>query len=118
MTLSLKIKDDIISDHFLMLWFQNILWIQSVSELKGLLGGAPIFHSLNQNKFWGNNSEDLRIIGLHAELRSQQGALDVFMSSMTEATLKCKQFSCDLADEKENTEVLRMSPQPSFRMRH
>ena len=47
-----------------------------------------------ETKIWGDNSVDLRFIVLHAELRSQQGALDVFLSLMTGATLKCKQFSC------------------------
>ena len=52
---------------------------------------------------WRDDSEDLRFIVLHAiaELRSQQGALDVFLSLMTGATLKCKQFSCEKDDEKE-----------------
>ena len=61
---------------------------------------------------------DLRFIVLHGELRSQQGALDVFLSLMTGPTLKFKQFSCDLADEKEKTEVHRMSPHPLLRIRH
>ena len=44
MILSLKMKGDVISDHFLMLRFQKILWIQSVLGLLGLLGregGGP-----------------------------------------------------------------------------
>ena len=48
----------------------------------------------SKGAIWGDDSEDLRFIVLHGELRSQQGALDAFLSSMTGATLKCKQFSC------------------------
>ena len=38
MILSFKMKGDVISDHFLMLWFQKNLWIQSVL---GLTAGDP-----------------------------------------------------------------------------
>ena len=48
----------------------------------------------SKGPIWGDDSEDLRFIVLHGELRSKQGALDVFLSLMTGATLKCKQFSC------------------------
>ena len=48
----------------------------------------------SKGAIWGDDSEDLRFIVLHGELRSKQGALDVFLSLMTGATLKCKQFSC------------------------
>ena len=80
----------------------------------GVDASGPVAHHSNQDELawhislivsskvtiWRDDSEDLRFIVLHVELRSQQGALDVFLSLMTEATLKCKQFSCDLADEK------------------
>ena len=48
----------------------------------------------SKGAIWGDDSEDLRFIVLHVELRSQQGAFDVFLSLMTGATLKCKKFSC------------------------
>ena len=36
------------------------------------------FNCIIHTKIWGDNSEDLRFIVLHEELRSKQGALDVF----------------------------------------
>ena len=38
MILSLKMMGDVISDHFLMLWFKQIFWIQLVLGLKA---GGP-----------------------------------------------------------------------------
>ena len=58
----------------------------------------------SKGAIWGDDSEDLRFIVLHVELRSQQGALDIFLSLMTGATLKCKQFSCAKGEKLRSTE--------------
>ena len=58
----------------------------------------------SKGAIWGDDSVDLRFIVLHGELRSQQGALDVFLSLMTGATLKCKQFSCAKGKKLRSTE--------------
>ena len=48
MILSLKMKGDVISDHFLILWFQKILWIQSVLGLRrGVQSPKVTFGVLN-----------------------------------------------------------------------
>ena len=55
---------------------------------------AHFFNCPTKGPIWGDDSVDLRFVVLHGELRSKHEALDVFLSLMTGATLKCKQFSC------------------------